>query len=65
MKPIENAPDIKTACQGMGEPQFNLILNEDGKIDVIRFSKYMAKLNGIDEKESMKQTLDFLGIKYK
>ncbi len=65
MKPIDNAPDIKKASQGMGDPQFNDVWTEDGKIDVIKFSKLMSKLNGIDEKESMKQTLDWLGIKYK
>lgn len=40
------------------------VWTEDGKIDVIKFSKLMASLNGTKEKDEVKNTLDFLGIKY-
>ena len=40
------------------------VFDESGKIDIVKFSKLMAQLNGTSEKEELMNTLDFLGIKY-
>jgi hypothetical protein len=36
----------------------------DGKIDAIKFVKVMCALNETDEKDEMKNFLDWMGIKY-
>lgn len=40
------------------------IWTKKGKIDAIKFVKYMAEIKGTDEKEEMKEFLDWMGVKY-